>query len=252
MKIIFIALLGNIFAAVFASSSQAMAQQRSVIVMFGDSITVGYNSTRQIRNGDGSTTLGGPRQFLSDRLNNSDERRPSTVVNWGEGGTNTARGLQRISNNLGTTRTAYPDDRCFVLLNYGTNDFGFGLDASTTVFNTREMIRRIRSAGCTPIVGNLTPRSDRDLARLSRAVGSIAASENALVVDHFSVFSQKPLVYNFELERSSRTGEFLRLHPNEAGYQLLVSNWFNRALSGLIAPIESPLVIVPILQLLLD
>lgn len=248
MNRIFIAILIN-FIAVGGVAAQ---QQDSVIVMFGDSITVGFNSTRPIRNGNGSTTLSGPRQYLSDALNNPDQPRPSTVVNWGEGGTNTERGLQRISSTLASTRSVYPDDRCFVLLMYGTNDFGFGLGTSTTLFNTRQMIRQIRARGCVPIVGNLTPRSDRDLAPLSRAVGSVAAAENAVVVDHFATFTVRPLVYFLELERSVRTGELLRLHPNEAGYRLIARNWFDRALSRLIVPIELQPVLVPIYQLLLD
>lgn len=252
-KFLVLAFLVNVYAA----EAYAATASNTLIVLFGDSITVGFNSGRQVRNGDGSITLSGPRQFLSDILNNPDAPRPktirpSTVANWGEGGTNTMRGLQRIDSNLQTARAAFPGDRCIVLLMYGTNDFGFGLNTSTTLFNTRQMIRRIRSNGCTPVVGNLTPRSDRNLRPLSAAIGSVVNQEGAILVDQFTDFNQRALSRFFEEERSSITGRLIRLHPNDTGYRVIAGNWFNRALRSLIAPVELPLVITPITSLLLD
>jgi len=221
-----------VFAAIHEVS---VAQTNSVIVLFGDSITVGFNRGRPIINANGSTTISGPRAFLSDILNDPDQPRPSIVANWGEGGSSSSRGVQRIVAQLSVTRNAIPADQYFVLIMYGTNDFGRGIGTSTTAFNNQEMIRRARSVGYTPIVGTVTP----------------PVANNAPVANHFGVFSQRPLIDLVELETSGLTGLPIRLHPRDVGYQLIAQTWFDQVLSGLIEPVAEPVVVAPIIQLLL-
>jgi len=237
-----------VFAAIHEVS---VAQTNSVIVLFGDSITVGFNRGRPIINANGSTTISGPRAFLSDILNDPDQPRPSIVANWGEGGSSSSRGVQRIVAQLSVTRNAIPADQYFVLIMYGTNDFGRGIGTSTTAFNNQEMIRRARSVGYTPIVGTVTPRSDRNLAPLAGAIFNTAVANNAPVANHFGVFSQRPLIDLVELETSGLTGLPIRLHPRDVGYQLIAQTWFDQVLSGLIEPVAEPVVVAPIIQLLL-
>lgn len=248
MKIVFLSFLTYFIV----SSSYAAQESRSLVILFGDSITVGFNSGRRVDFGNGSTTLSGPTRFLSDILNNDDEPRPTTVVNWGVGGSSSSLGVQLLSATVVLTRGTHSHDNCFVLVMYGTNDFGRGISSTTTMFNNREMIRQTRAEGCTPIIGNLTPRSDRDLAPLSSGITAIAASENAIVVDQFGSLSQQPLDVFFELETSLLTGGLIRLHPNDSGYLRIARNWFNQALRGLIAPLESQATITPIINFILD
>jgi len=184
----------SIALILFFFSQFAAAQTNSLVVLFGDSITVGFNSGRQINFPAGSTVIGGPREFLSDLLNDPNQFRDSTVVNWGEGGTTSTRGVQRISINLGLSRQANPAERFFVLIMYGTNDLGQGISEGTTAFNNGQMIRSARLSGYVPIVGTITPRSDRNIGPLAASIANIAAINNAQVVDQFSFFNARPLI----------------------------------------------------------
>lgn len=237
-------------------SFSSLAQTQTVVVLFGDSITVGFNSGRPVINGNGSTTLSGPRQFLSDILNNPAAPRSSTVVNWGAGGTPTTVGVARMRSNLTTTRADVDGDRFFVLIMYGTNDFGNGIGASTTAFNNRVMINIAREEGYMPVVGNITPRSDRDILPLTAEVFNAALASNAVAVDHFTAFSQRPLDELLEQEISVISGLPIRLHPNDTGYRIIAANWFSQALNVLIPRTDgtssAPPIVAPIIQLILE
>lgn len=239
-------------------SSASAAQTNSLVVLFGDSITVGFNSGRRIDFPSGSTTISGPRQFLSDLLNDPAAPRNTIVANWGAGGTSSANGITRITSNLDASRANNPADQFIVLIMYGTNDFGQGISTSTTAFNNNILVFLARNVGYLPIVGTVTPRSDRDIGPLAAAITAEVTANNAQVVDQFSFFNARPLEQNFELEISLLSGQPIRLHPNDDGYRLLAQNWFDGALQNLIPvtfpppPPAPPVLIAPLLPLLLE
>ena len=243
----------------FVFSQVIYAQTSSVVVLFGDSITAGFNSGRSRDVGNGDAGISGPTQFLSDMLNNPNQPRPSTVVNWGIGGSSSTSGVQRMSGNLAATVRDHQADQYFVMIMYGTNDLGRGIGAGTTAFNNSIMVSLARNAGYLPVVGTVTPRSDRDDSALAASIASAATSNGAQVVDQFAFFNARPLAQNFELELSFITGEPIRLHPNDDGYLRLVQNWFDGALQDLIPvfvapapPAPPPLIVAPLLELLLE
>jgi len=242
-----------VIAILLLFSSASDAQTRSLVVLFGDSITVGFNSGRRIDFPNGSTTISGPRQFLSDLLNDPNQNRNAVVANWGEGGTSSSRGVDRIRSHLGIASNNNPADQFFVMLMYGTNDFGRGISLGTTAFNNGQMIRSARLSGYLPVVGTV------NIGPLAASIASIAAINNAQVVDQFSFFNARPLAQNFELETSLITGQLIRLHPNDDGYRRLVQNWFDGALRNLISvalppppPPPPPFAIAPIIPLVLE
>ncbi|NND82207.1 MAG: SGNH/GDSL hydrolase family protein [Gammaproteobacteria bacterium] len=239
-----------IFVLLLPLCAWAQEEDRALVVVFGDSITSesGYDESSSgsfARNG--ALNAGLPSQLLTQILNES--RRPSLVPNWGHGGTTTGRapdgsgqnnGVERISGNLASSKATYPSTQKIVLILYGTNDFGFGIPASDTGFNTQIMIDRARAQGFIPVVGTLTPRASRSVASVNSAIKSAASIKNAKLVDIFTLFN-------------AAGGMSLLidgLHPTTAGYQVIAQSWFDEFLEQNIEA-KSP-VIAPIIFLLLD
>ncbi len=218
----------------------SLASARSVVMMFGDSITQGtpYNTV----NGNGDNL--GPSVLELEYLLNSSYR-SSLVLNWGIGGTNSFHGMQRIASNIATTRETHSGDQYFILLHYGTNDRDYGLLPSDTEFNIRQMIDAAHAQSVTPIVGALLPNSGDSVEPYNDAIQAAANSQSTAYVNHHPDFL--PVDDNlFVLEH----GVFL--HPNLAGYSLLASSWFNKSLSSLIEE-EHPVhpELTPMIYLLL-
>jgi len=239
-------------------NSNVYASQINVIALFGDSITVGENNSFPfaLRPGRGNGRLandgGSPALPPSDKLDTLliDERRISSVVNWGRGGSSSSNGAGRISADLGTTRSAYSADNYYVLIMYGTNDFNVGLSESDTAFNTRLMIDRARSAGFIPVIGTLTPRIDRNLSSLNGRIVAAANSRGVPIVDHFSRFNQDGNNGLTLLDVENLFGRVLRLHPTSEGYDVIARTWFDQFLKDAIEP--EPVAIAPIINLILD
>ncbi len=218
----------------------SLSTARSVVMMFGDSITQGtpYN----LVNGNGGNF--GPSVIeLEYLLNNS--YRPALVLNWGIGGTNSFQGVQRIASNISTTLETYPnpDDQYFILLHYGTNDRNYGLLPSDTEFNTSQMIDAAHAQSVTPIVGALLPNSGDSVEPYNNAIQAAVNSRSVAYVNHYHDFL--PVDGNLFVYQN---GAYV--HPNLVGYSLLASNWFNYCLSSLIK--AEPPVITPMIHLLLD
>ena len=266
-----------ILAAAGTPADQVWAGQGNptVIVLFGDSITVGFNSSFGDNFGNGSTVRGCPTIYLTNILLKQDPRsaqescpteihdspildankevRNVVVANWGEGGTNTARGVNRITANLNQTRNDHAGQEYLTLIMYGTNDPGSGISTATTKFNTIEMIRQARAAGYEPIIGTLTPRNDRDITGYNARIVSAANEEGVFVVDHYARFIAQSGGWTslIEQEISVLTGKLIRLHPNNHGYLVIAETWFDSRLRNIIDP-EARNIIAPVISILLD
>jgi len=255
----------------------AQEQESSTIVLFGDSTTVGFNANFRDRFGDGTTERGCPTIYLKNILLNQEPRTdpqdcPTTiypspildgndqvrnvvVANWGVGGSSTANGVGRISANLNQTKLDHPAANYYVLIIYGTNDFGSDISASMTHFNTRIMIQLARSAGYIPVMGTITPRDDRDISPYNDEIVSAAQEESAPVVDMFARFIAQPGGWRtiVQQETSVLTGELVRFHPTDEGYLIIAETWFDQYLRDVIQAERPDVnVVAPILDLLLN
>ena len=78
-----------------------------------------------------------------------------------------------------------------MLIQEGANDIGVLVDAATIATNLAGMVRLVTAAGCLPILGNLTPRTDGAfLAGLNPRIldvnarlPAMAIREGAILVD---------------------------------------------------------------------
>ena len=223
---------------------------QTVVVLFGDSITVGYNDNYPVANGSGTITKGCPTIFLHQILDEV-PKRSNVVSNWGVGGSNTGEGASRIISDLNFTANAYPAKAYYVLILYGTNDQSFGISTSTTGFNIRVMIQRARLVGYEPIVGTLTPRTDRDVVPYNIKIIANANLESAFIVDHYARFTSDPNWPNTLMDSTEPANK--KLHPSDAGYLVIAETWFNERLEDIIEsdPLP-PLVLAGVLYLLLS
>jgi hypothetical protein len=165
-----------------------------------------------------------------------------------------------MSLNLAQTKGAHDGKAYIALILYGTNDVGQDIAASTTKFNISEMIKDADDMGFIPVIGTLTPRSDRSVVGQNIQImqaPAMAGRGPVTVVDHYANFiSQGAPCGTSPLFTPESAINDICLHPNSTGYQAIAQGWFNGALSSLIDPdpaIEpDPLVIAPIISLLLD
>ena len=229
-----------------------MASGEAVVVLFGDSVTAGllvgvYEV--QIANG---RTDGLPTVELDKLLNQSAPKRPTALSNWGHGGSSSginddngsgsSSGTYRISSVLNTVAATEPGSPKIVLIIYGTNDFDYGISAADTGFNTSVLISKSRISGYIPIIGTLTPRSDRSVVSYNSAIQVAAAESGAKLVDHYTVFTTYPnggasaLLQDNEID--PRTNLPVRKHPNTTGYRIIAETWFNSSLRSMI-PVSS-------------
>lgn len=277
----------RVFITLFLSLSgvdrlwaQALPEdERSVVVLFGDSITVGFNATFRDRDASGATNRGCPTLYLTNILLNqaarsavepcstteydspiidaNQELRNAIVVNWGEGGSSTERGLERIESHLNRSKADFIGSKYITLIMYGTNDRNADISSSTTGFNVRDMIRKAKSRGFTPIVSNLTPRDDQNVVSYNTEIERRTKAENVAFVDIYSRFVNHSGGYQVLIDQETSTiaDEIIRLHPNDNGYLIIAETWFDKQLKGLIPsvvlPAEGTNVMSPIIYLLL-
>lgn len=248
MKHPIIVTLITAFAALATiDASQGASSEQAVVVLFGDSTTVGFipdgfpGATGQsIRVGNGTTTRGVPTLHLSDILNNGSVRRPSVVANWGWGGTSTAlgdgNGVGRVSSNLLSAASTHTGSQYFVLILYGSNDLRFGIDANTTGFNVGQMIDIARQRGFVPVVGTILPRSDYNMTPYNNQIKAVAQQKGAHLVDLYAVLASTPGGFSalYTSEYDARTNSTINLHPKIEGYELVAETWLRQHLSGAI------------------
>lgn len=259
--------------------------ERTVIALFGDSITVGENANLTSRPiPAGSTThFGCPSVYLSGILSNeparsdsvncpttglsapiytgNNEVRNAIVANWGIGGSNTDFGSRRLFRALLDTKSQLVGNSYLVLIMYGTNDMNFGISSQTTAENIDAMVSTSRSSlvGFTPIIGAVTPRDDRpasgpsSIQSLNSRIRSVANIRNVPYVDHFSNFVNFPGSSTALLDQEQIGSNLIRLHPNDQGYLLIAEAWFEQQLKDRIPVVTvRGVTIAPIISLLLD
>lgn len=241
----------------------------TVVVMFGDSITVGFNSMcqaqfeRQCGSGLGEENFGWSGLFLNNIL--EDSRRPTIVLNFGEGGTPSGPsleegldamgrdGVSRVLNNLAAVNASHSDKARYILIFYGSNDFGWGITPSDTRIYIRTIIDRAVQSGFVPIVGNLLPRSNNNgIQSYNGQIQAAAAERGARFVDQYSNFVNKGGFALLETEFSQASQQHVQVHPTNAGYQVVAQHWFDTFLAGLIEELPPIPVMAPILLLLDD
>jgi lysophospholipase L1-like esterase len=225
------------------------AVEPTIIALFGDSITVGYNlAYSQVDLGNGTTDHGLPTIELNELLNESSPKRSSVVSNWGDGGSSSSSGASRISRELEILDSQYSSTNKFVLIIYGTNDAAFGISTSTTKFNTQVMIDEARSLGYEPIIGTLTPVSNRNVQPRNAQIASAASSKSAFLVDHFARFISEPGGWTQLIELDNG----VRLHPNDTGYRVIAETWFEQRLIDVVPIDKSTAAMSAITILLLE
>lgn len=242
-------------AGMFASNASAAAVERSVIALYGDSITVGYHYLQYpVISGD----EGWPTSDLV-ALMAASPKRSAIVDNWGVGASTSADGVNNMNSFLSQNTSKHSGKAYYVLIMYGTNDFNVGITASTTGFNNGQMVFKARELGYIPVVGTLTPRDDQNSRVIARNAEIVQPQnlQGATLVDHYSRFVNDPggPFSLLETEPSSIPGKSpIRLHPTRDGYQVIAQTWFDAALSSLIEPDPDPktVTIAPIMSYLLD
>ncbi len=215
-------------------------QDPNLVVLFGDSISLGFNQasifSQDNRSGDGALQFGVPSQYLDEILR--DNNRKSLVANFGYGGSpsgptfnesiGVGNGLQRITSDLSTAKELHgPSQRQYILILYGTNDMDYDIPASTTGMNIELMIDRSIAQGFIPIVGTIPPTDSAPLVN-PQIRNAVARSQNkgneVYLVDHYI-----HLLPNWATLRDSDG-----LHPNNNGYLAIANYWFNNRLESLI------------------
>jgi len=191
---------------------------------FGDSITSGDGS------GDGAG--------YTSRLLGKLERHfgEGVMVNLGVTGTNTDFGANRILGALANVRPAY------TLILYGTNDWNEASCRSHfpchTIDDLRLMVRRCKNMNSLPVLATIIPSNpDRNIPERNHWVASMndlirpmAQEEDALLVDLEEAFlAAGPLPDLFSDH----------VHPNDRGYEIMASAWFEAIAHGSLAAAPS-------------
>ena len=146
-------------------ASASAERDPSVVVLFGDSTTIGFNTNFDERFGDARLNFGEPSIQLTQILNNAD--RPSVVPNLGIGGSSSGpataftgfvgegNGVDRISEDLTDVIANIPGRDYYVLILYGINDPARGIPSSVTGFNNGIMLERANALGYTALVSTV-------------------------------------------------------------------------------------------------
>lgn len=225
---------------------------KTLVAIFGDSITQGYNAANPVPTGNPRdrqrVDYSLPDRLLTNLL--SESCRENLVENWGWGGSSSLNGAQRIRQNLDSSKASYPEiegytDR-YVLIFYGTNDLNYGISNADTRVYIEYMIEQARIRDFKPVVATLLRRLDQPgvVETRNNFIKAAAQAQSAPVVDLYNAFLNDSRWYNGLLDPDL-------VHPKDAGYELIAQQWFNYLESQVEAKCNS-LNISPILLLLLD
>lgn len=186
----------------------------NVYMAFGDSITEGEGSE------DGS----GYRSKLQTRL--AEWFAAGKIENQALSGTRSDVGAGRIRRSLSNVQPAY------TLILYGTNDWNDSRCRNDfpcfTVDALRSMIRQARRAQSLPILSTIVPVNTgfNERAPASRnawvksmneLIVPMAAEEGAVVADNYTAFMAVPDFHTLFADH---------VHPNDAGYDIMVNQFF--------------------------
>jgi lysophospholipase L1-like esterase len=181
---------------------------------FGDSITMG----------EGSSDGAGYRDRLEARLRQ--RLREATVINQGIAGTRSNSGAQRIHQALPAERPAY------TLILYGSNDWNQSECKNAfpcfTIDSLRAIVRAVRGAQSLPLLATIPPCNvgidDRCPAsrqefihKMDELIRPMAREEGAVLVDLEAAFLAEPDLSALFVDH---------IHPNDAGYEIIASEFF--------------------------
>lgn len=193
---------------------------------FGDSIT----------DGDGSFDNQGYRPGLLSKLRAHFNQ--GSMNNQAIGGTRSNAGANRIRNSLGFVKPAY------VLILYGTNDWNDNPCREDfpcyTIDSLRSMIRSAKAQHTLPVISTIIPCNVGYDARvppnrqdwivdMNALIRPMAKEEGAVLVDNFAAFMA---VADYH------TLMFDHVHPNDAGYAIMVDQWFQAITTAVPAAAE--------------
>lgn len=181
---------------------------------FGDSITAG----------EGSSDDAGYRDRLEAKLRQRLGK--ATVIDQGIAGTRSNSGAQRIHQALPAERPAY------TLILYGTNDWNQSECKNAfpcfTIDSLRNIVRAVRGAQSLPLLATIPPCNlggdDRCTAarqefihKMDELIRPMAREEGAVLVDLEAAFLAEPLLSALFVDH---------IHPNDAGYEIIASQFF--------------------------
>jgi acyl-CoA thioesterase-1 len=177
---------------------------RKVYVAFGDSITDGYGVPR------------GFVSFLTEQISKSHPGLDLVTINTGMSGDTSRGGLYRLGRDVIDHR---PD---LVTINFGVNDAFSGISPEQFSDNLREMVIRIRDAGCGRILMLSCESIPDDWAEQQvlpywEAMG-VLAEETGCVYADANGYWKRLLDSGTDQWTLIIPGD---MHPNEAGHEVI-------------------------------
>lgn len=183
---------------------QASADQRPVIVAFGDSLSAGYGAPAGESYPD----------YLQQILNH--RKYPYHIVNLGVSGNTTTDGLERLDSVLALKPN-------IVILELGGNDGLRGIPVSDTRANLETMIIELRKAGIKVVLAGMTlpPNYGPDYIHSFQAVYQDLARQNRVTLIPFLLEDIVPKV-------RSQPGLMQAdgIHPTAAGNRIVADTVF--------------------------
>lgn len=182
---------------------------RRVYVAFGDSITDGYGVSR------------GFVSFVTERILKACPGLDLLTVNTGMSGDTSRGGLYRLGRDVLDQR---PD---LVTINFGVNDAFSGISPEQFADNLREMVSRIRGAGCEwTLLLSCEAIPDQ---WAERQVLPYWGAMNAVAEETGCVYADVHGHWLRELEGGRSESELIipgDLHPSEEGHRLIAEAVF--------------------------
>ena len=186
----------------------------NVYMGFGDSIT----------DGEGSSDGAGYRDRLQSKLGQHFGK--ATVADQGIAGTRSNDGAQRIHQSLPAERPAY------TLILYGTNDWNQSECKNAfpcfTINSLRAIVQAVRGAQSLPLLATIppcnlggddrcTPARQQWIHDMDELIRPLAREEGAVLVDLEAAFLAEPNLSALFVDH---------IHPNDAGYEIMASEFF--------------------------
>lgn len=188
------------------------ANDPSVVVAIGDSITFGYDGENVLYCSESERYAGGFCPTLQSLTG-------KTVINEGVCGDDSYGGAARIESVLEDHRPGV------ILIDFSPNDLYNGTD--TVIRNLRSMITAARNNKTVPILGTLTPAvGPHDgwqpfIESVNEKILLLCAEQGIECADHFQAFTSDPRYIESPYALLTSDG----LHPNSAGYELMAKTW---------------------------
>ena len=193
------------------------AQER--LLAFGDSITVGL--------GDGNVSCSGQGGYpgrLRSRLIN--RGRDVEILNRGLCNERTGGGVSRIDQVLA-------EGGDVILIMEGTNDIAHRVSRPTIRFNLEQMVQKALDAGIVPLLSSVIPRGPGVIQDPNNVKTELLAIELRQDAQAAGIPFADPFFDLINIPNLFQTYYSDALHPNAAGYGLLVDTFENPAITAL-------------------